>query len=218
MSYITDMMAEKLGQRMTPYQEELAKYFDESHWKTFGAEYAHDFWTTHINRTEEYDKIFVHELSGKSVLEVGGFPGLLLGAYLLRGAHPTAVDHPGHCSQYYLDFLKRHGVRNTIHDINLGPPPEIQDEHFDVAVMSDVMLHNNGMPLKFLEWLKTHVDEFYLINYKGDGNVVEANHMDLRAGHNIAAPEKIDEWMGYPDTSVWHQSIGRVIHHYVFTK
>jgi hypothetical protein len=198
------------------YSEELAKYFLPEHWTEFEKQLSHNFWNVHIDRTEQYDKFFISRLKGKKILEVGGFPGLLLAAYLLRENTPVAIDHPDWVPKYYQDFLLRHGIRNTVHDINLGPPPELTDEHFDVTVMSDVLLHNNGLPIDFLNWLRTHTDEFYMINYKHDGNIVKATRMDLRSGHNIASPELIASFMGSEDYSEFVPATGRVVQHFRF--
>jgi hypothetical protein len=161
-------------------KENLSKYFTEAYWADWAGEFGHNFFDAHIDRTLGYDQAFVyHNLSGKSVLEVGGYPGLLIALYLERGCKVTAIDSPRYRPSIYLEWCERHGVTSIAHDVAKGVPE--LDGHFDACVMSDVLLHNEGFPSTFIGWVLDHCDVFYMLNYTGGDDRVRAD----REGHTL---------------------------------
>jgi len=139
----------------------------------------------------DYDKDFVEtELGGKSILEIGGFPGVLASLYIARGCKVVAIDSPQYRPDYYLEFAKNRVFQSVAHDINLGPPPI--EGHFDAAVMSDVLLHNAGFPSEFMGWAIEHCDKIYILNYPtADGNINPPAEHSLFSGFPVPNSKKI---------------------------
>jgi hypothetical protein len=166
-------------------QEQLAKYFISGYWDHWNSRFGHNFWTVHIVRTEEYNDSFVKdELSGKKILEVGGYPGLLMALYHLNGCAVTAIDSPMYRPDHYLDFVERWNFRSIVHDINSGAPPT--EETFDAMVMSDVIMHNEGFPTEFMKWAINHCGLIYIVNYaNADGNINPPGAHTLRGSWPI---------------------------------
>jgi hypothetical protein len=178
-------------------RETLDKYFTASYWAEWVSEFGHNFFDAHINRTIGYDYVFVKpRLSDKKILEVGGYPGLLMSLYLERGCRVTAIDSPRYRPLVYLEWCEKHGIRSIPHDISTGAPD--WGEHFDAAVVSDVFLHMEGFPSRFLKWLIENCDSVYLINYSegGDDHVrKDIEGHTLKAGFTLPLAKVIEEEM-----------------------
>lgn len=159
--------------------------FPDDYWEHFYKEFGHDFVDAHYARTAVYESKFFSDLQGKRVIEAGGYPGLLIAAYILSGIDVVcAFDHPDYRPAYYLSWMKEMGIPSIEHNFNSGYP-EGPIPEADVMVMSDVLLHNGGFPTKFIEWALSHVKEIYLINYEGSGPVLESREFDLKKGFRV---------------------------------
>ena len=137
--------------------------FGADHWLMFAQQFGHHFFDTHWTRQIVYDIEFIQGMKDKTVLEVGGFPGLETANLMFRGAKVTVLDSPDYIPDYYQAFVSRYGLRQIVWDIVQGAPP-IEDT-WDCAIVSDVLMHINGFPDKFLEWLFAHCKMVILINY-----------------------------------------------------
>jgi hypothetical protein len=163
----------------------IGSIFPEGYWKNFENEFGHSFLNVHLNRTLEYDMVLGEKISHKKVLEVGGFPGLEA-AWLLHRQPESIdiIDSPLYVPDFYWNWIYSidADIHVHVHDITSGEPDI--GGGFDVAIMSDVLLHIDGFPMKFMVWLAGAADEIHLINYKGDAKISNAKGHNLRAGHN----------------------------------
>lgn len=174
---------------------DLLKYFPEGYWEKWSDVFGHDFISAHIDRTIQYNDRFGDRIAGRKILEVGGYPGLLISMYLERGCDVVAIDSPKYRPQYYLDWCSSKFVYSIEHDINSGPPPLNDEEHYDFAIMSDVLLHNEGFPSEFLGWVISHCSNVILLNYPGEGDIKSPSNHTLEAGFPIPQDEKISSKM-----------------------
>jgi len=160
--------------------------FNRSYWKEWEDRHYNNFYDAHFHRTLEYDADFIRDLEGRSVLEVGGYPGLEAAFMLYRKANVTVLDSPEYNPGFYQEFLKQHNVEQIVWDIVAGAP-EISRK-WDVAVMSDVLMHISGFPYKFMDWLFDSANMVILLNYRDNYesfNVPEATSHTLFSGFRI---------------------------------
>lgn len=180
---------------MADLANEIAGMFAPGYWTVIAKELGHNFFDTHLERTYEYDRRFIQDLKGKKVLEVGSYPGLLTAFLLYRGANVTVLDSPIYNSDIYRDFLKSKDVNQIVHDIVAGAPKLKGKRHWEAAIMSDVLLHIEGFPYDFIEWLLNHCDRLYFINYQSSETMaVPAKHHNLHTGYTILGEEAVAKW------------------------
>ncbi len=147
--------------------ERLLTQFPESHWALWNQEFGHNFFELHGPRTVWYDEILGDTIAGARVLEVGGFPGLLASWLLHRGCEVETIEHPAWVPEWYMKW-RAEKYPCTLHDITTGPPEHIPTvARWDWAIISDVLLHLDGFPSAFLEWLVPRVDNIMLCQYPG---------------------------------------------------
>jgi len=196
------------------FSEQLGALFPQGYWKKWEDRFQHDFWNCHFARTDDYDRDFIYrELSNKRILEVGGYPGLLMGVYKLRGCEVVAVDAPQYRPEYYLEWCKSQGIISLEHDIHKGRL--VLPGRFDIAVMSDVLLHNSGFPSEFMRGLIEDCDEVYLLNYKdgAQGKIERGQICNLEVGFPLPSPENVIEEMKSLGAKISYQgeSAGRTL-------
>lgn len=156
--------------------------FPAGHWSRFGEIFGHNFFDIHYQRTLEYDQEFIRGWSGKTVLEVGGFPGLETAALLCRGCDVTVMDSPLYTSPTYMNFLARYDVEQIVHDVVSGPPKI--NRKWDIGLMSDVLMHIDGHPFDFMGWLYKSCGTVVLINFfSQEPNARPARDHCLERGH-----------------------------------
>lgn len=143
-----------MGLTVDELREKLKAQFDERHWNLWNGEYGHDFFELHFKRTWEYDQAFGDLIQGKTILEVGGYPGLLISLYLHRQCKVDTIESLEWTRDHYRVWAKEHGVTLNDHDLIQGDPH--LSGLWDFAVMSDVHLHLDGFPKPFMEWLVRH--------------------------------------------------------------
>lgn len=146
----------------------LAKYFPEGYWEEFARVWGHNFFEVHVWRTIEYYKKFIKDMGGKTVLEIGGFPGLLLSAYLEAGAKPTSLDSPEYRPDWFVKWLRERDIMSFTHDIVKGYPSFLKGLRYDYAVISDVLMHIEGYPEEFLAGLATNADKIIFLSYSSN--------------------------------------------------
>lgn len=153
--------------------EKLLAQFPAKHWKLWQQEFGHDFFELHGPRTAWYDEVLGGKIKGKRILEVGGFPGLLASWLLHRKCSVTTIEHPSWVPDWYMEW--REGKYPFwIHDITTGAPTHIADQAtWEWATMSDVLLHLNGFPTAFMQWLVERCDNIMLCQYPGDGSTIQ---------------------------------------------
>jgi hypothetical protein len=175
------------------FSEEILNYFPPDYWGKWERMFGHDFAACHMARTSEYDIDFVaRDFKDKTVLEVGGFPGLEIALYFMRNIKSVvAIDHPDYRPEWYLAWADEHFVKSIAHDTNKGAPPMSDDAHFDVMCMSDVLLHNSGFPSEFLAWCIGHCDKIYMLNQTGETTVQPAGIMNLHSGFSMPKSQHI---------------------------
>ena len=155
---------------------------------------GHDFYRQHKDRTTAYIDHFVqHVPLTDGILEIGGYPGLLLGALRQAGyLFLTSIDSPKYRPQIYLDWCKDHYILSIEHDICNGALPI--NVRFDTAIMSDVLLHIEGFPLEFIKWTVQHCGQLILINFPGQAMVVTApKSHSLDIGFSLPSSEVIGD-------------------------
>jgi hypothetical protein len=179
-------------------KDRLIEQFPADYFEKWERKFGHSFISAHMNRTFEYDKEFIApELAGHSVLEVGGYPGLLVADYLFRGCKVTAIDSPHYRPEEYVRFAEAKFFYSIQHDINLGAPPLASESRFDFCVMSDVLLHNESFPSEFIAWALDHCNKFYMLNYPEQVGTIRhaAQGHSLHAGYELPKKEAIIEEM-----------------------
>lgn len=153
--------------------EQLLTQFPEDHWNWWHQEFTHDFVALHGPRTVWYDEVLGDTIAGTRVLEVGGFPGLLASWLLHRECQVETIEHPSWVPEWYMKW-RAEKYPCTLHDITTGEPEHIPTVvRWDWAIMSDVLLHLDGFPTAFLEWLIPRVDNFMLCQYPGKSHAVQ---------------------------------------------
>lgn len=173
-------------------REDLARKFEPGYWEEIVKELGHNFFDTHVGRTLEYDEKFIHSFTGKTVLEVGGYPGLETVAIVDRHATLTVLDSPQYNSQVYRELLKRYGVEQIVWDIVAGDPKI--DRRWNYGLMSDVLLHIEGFPFDFMDWLFIHCDTVILSNYpSGERNAAPAKSHTLHQGFPYLGEDAVIE-------------------------
>lgn len=167
----------------------LANKFPAGYWGNWDREFGHNFFDTHIARTIVYADMFGSHLTGKRILEVGGFPGLAMAMYEeFNPSHITAVDHPDYSPGWYTDWAQSRKIEVVKHDISKGEP-NIRGR-WDIAVMSDVLLHVDGFPVLFFGWMLRHCSKVYMINFEGSVEYIkDAVKGDLKSGFPICRYE-----------------------------
>jgi len=137
--------------------------FPDGYWDIWQKQYNHSFFDLHWNRTINYFAAFINDFWKLSVLETGGYPGLLLAIYKAAGAAEiTSIDSPRYRPEHYLEWCKSQGIRSIEHDIVQGSPNMLG--HWDVGVVSDVLLHIDGVPEDYLIWLGKSCDRVLISN------------------------------------------------------
>lgn len=175
---------------MPEYREELANMFPRSHWAAFDSAFGHNFFDVHYDRTMQYDQEFIRSWNGKTVLEVGGFPGLETAALLFRGCKVTVIDSPLYSSSTYMEFLAEHDVEQIVHDIVTGAPKI--DRKWDICLISDVFMHIDGHPYDFMDWVYKHAETVVLISYLStDASRHPAKAHNLHQGYGSLGGDKI---------------------------
>lgn len=197
--------------------EDLKEYFDDRYWDAWHSKFGHDFLAAHWDRTLDYIRVFIErDIAGRNVLEVGGYPGLLVAVYLRFGATVSTIDSPKYIPEPYLRWTRAAGVKINVHDILTGAPN--LEDHYDVAVMSDVLLHNDGFPTEFMSWLVRHAGKIYLVNYGGENeNVVAGKEHTLEAGFSsglLSAPVLVKAMSDLGAKLVREEKVGdsRILH------
>lgn len=177
-------------------KEDLAAQFPDKYWNNFHAEFTHDFFAVHIDRTLKYDELLREKFKGKKVLEIGGYPGLLLSWYQNMGCQVEAIDGPNHFPEWYRAWLRSKKITSHCHDLLAGEPAV--EGYWDWAMVSDVFIHMDGYPEKFLEWLTTRVDRLCMIHYAATTNhaVPVATSGTLKNTWDQPTTANIIEYMG----------------------
>lgn len=176
----------------------LGNAFPDGYWNKFDSEFGHSFYGAHADRTLEYDQRLYEIISHKKVLEVGGFPGLEVAWLLKSGCEVDCIDSPDYRPDYYLDWCMENDVRSIPCDIvkDVSVCRENLPLIYDIALMSDVLLHVEGFPVEFMKWLCGTSKEIILINYPGDAKIVEAKGHNLKVGfHSIPSDDNLKEFM-----------------------
>lgn len=168
--------------------------FNKEYWREWEVAHSNNFYDSHFHRTLEYDADFIRDLSGKTVLEIGGYPGLEVAFMIYRGAKVTVLDSPEYNPSFYQEFLRRNNIDQIVWDIVSGDPKI--SRKWDVAIMSDVLMHISGFPYKFMDWLFDSANKVILLNYRDNydsGDVPEAMTHTLYSGFRILDGDKIIE-------------------------
>jgi hypothetical protein len=166
--------------------------FTPGYWEKWEQDHGHNFYDVHFARTVEYDAEFIRDLSEKTVLEVGGYPGLETAALLNRGALVTVLDSPEYTPDHYKKFLEKHKVEQIVWDIVQGKPRI--DRKWDVALMSDVLMHIDGFPYEFMDWLFDSVGVLILSNYPStEKTTINARAHTLFQGYGTLGGDAIIE-------------------------
>lgn len=172
------------------FYEKIMDFFPSGYWHEWHVMFGHDFLAAHLMRTAEYQMDFIYsDFKYKDILEIGGFPGLAMATYKMNGCNSvTAIDSPDYRPKWYLEFCEIHGIPSIPHDINRGKLD--LPRKYDIAVMSDVLMHNSGFPSDFIKGVLEDCRLFYMLNYRGtDGNINPPSIHNLHAGFPI--PDKL---------------------------
>lgn len=172
----------------------LKASFPEGYWNHFHGEFTHNFFDVHLERTLEYDQTFGDLLRGRRILEIGGYPGLLVAYYRLLGCSVQTLEHPGWIRPFYQTWAADKVDRMIMADIVQGPPSEPVGD-FDVAVMSDVLLHVDGFPSRFMEWLAKAAPLLIIANYPGSSSVRRVEGGSLYKWWDVPRPTELDAQM-----------------------
>jgi hypothetical protein len=187
-----------VGVTEAEFRDQIQSQFPANYWQLWNDEYGHDFFGLHFKRTYQYNLAFGSEIAGKSVLEIGGFPGLLASMYRLLKCKISTIESETWTRDFYKKWAKDNELDTHYHDIVKGAP-EIEG-HWDYAVMSDVLLHLYGFPSIFIRWVVNHADRFVLCweSGKKDGKLIPVESGSMRCVYPVPAQEDVvKEITGY---------------------
>jgi len=170
-------------------EQSLKEYFPIDYWTKFEEQFQHNFFAEHLMRTMQYGLIF-EQFKGKNVLEIGGFPGLEVALLHKLGCDVECIDSPKYRPDYYLNWCRDNEISSISHDIIEGGLN--LEEFYDVAIMSDVLLHINGFPSEFIKSIIKQCDKFVMINYSNTSGIIrKAVGHDLTTGNEVASKFEI---------------------------
>jgi hypothetical protein len=174
-------------------KENLAAQFPDKYWNHFHADFMHNFFDLHMPRTEEYDNLLRKELAGKKVLEVGGFPGLMVSWLLDMKCDVTTIESPDWFPDWYREWAESKKYPHHVHNIIDGIPPV--DGRWDWITISDVLIHMDGIPTDFLMWAVKHSDRVLLSHYPGKNYVNKAVSGTLRRTWDMPTTSNLEAMM-----------------------
>jgi hypothetical protein len=159
-------------------KEDLAAMFPKDYWGPFRADFQHDFFEYHMPRTVEYDRLLKEKIQGKTVLEVGGYPGLLTAYWISIGCTVETIESPNWFPDWYKAWAEEKKYPHHVHDIITGAPA--LEKRFDWITISDVFIHMDGLPVEFIRWAVEHGDKILLAHYPGKNFLNPAKNGTLR--------------------------------------